>query len=99
MKWFKKPSVPTAEEYDKEENERIEEIKRSFDKKYKIIIKYYYFEDEAQDYKMWEWLNNNTIGSVDIKLSNTRKNWFYFVGFENEDDYLVFKIKYSPQVR
>ena len=68
-----------------------------FDKKYKIIIKHAYGSDVdwdiPYDEEMINWLNNNSIGSIDLKFSENSRH--YYIGFEDPDDALFFKIKYS----
>lgn len=66
-----------------------------FDRKYKIIIKYYYGPRFNQQYdeEMVNWIQTNSNGSVDLKISD--KSQHYYIGFEDPDDALFFKIKYS----
>jgi hypothetical protein len=64
-----------------------------FDKKYKIVIKCK-FTDEY--FKMVDWVNENSQGLVDIRFNAaTNEIDTVFVAFEDLDDALVFKIKYS----
>jgi len=47
-------------------------------------------------YPMLEWIDKNTIGSVDVKIiSQTAPSMEILIGFENADDALVFKIKFD----
>lgn len=64
-----------------------------FDKKYKTIVSV----DVKHNYQeMIYWLNDNTRGSVDIKLDHDFKQKIkVYVGFENSDDALFFKIRFS----
>jgi hypothetical protein len=41
-----------------------------------------------------DWLNNNSNGSVDIKIIEGQ-GYTMYVGFTDESDALFFKIKYS----
>jgi len=63
-----------------------------FDKKYKIIIEYNYGFDYTE---MLGWVNKNSKGSVDIKFDSNSLKSLLYLGFEELDDALVFKIKYS----
>lgn len=65
----------------------------TFDKKYKVIIE----TSNMRDYfGMMDWVNLNSKDSVDVKttMDNGHDIKFYFA-FENTDDALIFKIKYS----
>lgn len=59
----------------------------NFDKKYKIVI---CCRNDFSLYEKMEWLNHSKH-SVDFKIEEDN---VYFA-FENADDALVFKIKYS----
>ena len=63
-----------------------------FDKKYKIIIKYNYGFDYTE---MLDWVNKNSKGSVDIKFDSNATDHALYLAFEEIDDALIFKIKYS----
>lgn len=63
-----------------------------FDKKYKIIIKYNYGPGYTE---MLDWVNKNSKGSVDIKFDSDVTSRVLYLGFEEIDDALIFKIKYS----
>jgi len=63
-----------------------------FDKKYSIIIKRNY---QPGYIDMLEWVNLNSNNSVDVKFNNAYGSEAIYIGFENSDDALFFKIKYS----
>ena len=60
----------------------------SFDKKYKTIVSCKYY---AGYLEMLDWINQHSNKSVDVKFHNDT----IYIGFENYDDAIVFKIKYS----
>lgn len=63
-----------------------------FDKKYKIVLK----QDYVPEYiSMLEWVDLNSNKSVDIKFNNAYGMESIYIGFEDPDDALFFKIKYS----
>lgn len=63
-----------------------------FDKRYKIIIK----KDYTSGYlDMLEWINTNSNDSVEVRFNNIYGQEGIYIGFENSDDALFFKIKYS----
>jgi hypothetical protein len=66
-------------------------LMHKFDKKYKTVVR---CKSTPEYMSMLEWVNSNSYGAVDV--------WFHDapvimidVAFENIDDALVFKIKYS----
>ncbi len=66
-----------------------------FDKSFKTIITY---NVDGNYYHLLDWLNSNSRGKVEIKLSDSMIDNFTvkaFIGFEYPDDALIFKIKYS----
>lgn len=63
-----------------------------FDKKYKIIIKYNYGPNYTE---MLDWVNKNSKGLVDIKFDSNITSCTLYLAFEEIDDALIFKIKYS----
>lgn len=64
-----------------------------FDKKYKIVVRCKYSDDYLEKV---EWVNKNSKDLVKIKVcGNFHVLTDIFFGFENIDDALVFKIKYS----
>lgn len=67
----------------------IEEKPNSFDRKYKTVVR---VNSRDSYIEMLEWLNLNSIGSVDVKYASSDK---IDVAFENRDDALIFKIKFS----
>ena len=64
-----------------------------FDKKYKIIVKYTYGRNFIYDCEMVDWLNTHSTGLVDLKIEPILRQ--YYIAFEDIDDALVFKIRYS----
>jgi hypothetical protein len=67
-----------------------------FDKKYKVIIKTEFSNDY---FEKMTWVNDNSIGSVDIKNMttpgiNTYEDNIYFA-FEEPSDATFFRIKFS----
>lgn len=62
-----------------------------FDKKFKTIVKCPY--DDSCVEKI-EWLNLNTSGLVDIRVLSTNPPPLMVIGFEDDSDALIFKIKY-----
>jgi hypothetical protein len=66
-------------------------LQPEFDKKYKVIVKYKYHSEYIS---IMDWLNNNSNGSVDIKIIEGQ-GYTMYVGFTDESDALFFKIKYS----
>lgn len=69
-----------------------------FDEKYKTIIKCRFRPDYTE---MLDWVNKNTIESAEVKfqyrLGYEEHPRYICVGFENKDDALVFRIKYSEE--
>jgi hypothetical protein len=63
-----------------------------FDKKFKMVVRRNYSPGWVD---MLEWVNSNSNGLVEIKFNNTYGQEAIFVGFEDPDDALFFKIKYS----
>lgn len=63
-----------------------------FDKKYKTVLEVD-FEYDSSYLDIVYWLDENTNGGVDIKFVTESKNMF--IGFENSDDALLFKIRFS----
>lgn len=68
----------------------------SFDSNFKVILRVKYTDNYFE--KLF-WLNNNSIGKVEIKIlreinSKTEDSEFFF-GFENPDDAILFRIKYE----
>ena len=96
-KWHNilRPFKPTTEKHDKKEDVKDSEIILNFDKKYKKIIKYPY--NETCYIEMINWLHSNSIGAIDIQfvMQEFGIPHSLFIAFENLDDALVFKIKYS----
>jgi len=73
-----------------------EKPKIVFDNKFRTVVKCVYSERYPE---ILDWLHSNTSGAVDIKLDYALapdvRPMDIFVGFENVDDALVFKIKFS----
>jgi hypothetical protein len=44
---------------------------------------------------MLDWVNKNSHGSVDASFNDTPDGMVIDLAFENQDDALIFKIKYS----
>jgi len=66
-----------------------------FDKKYKTIIKVNY-GPEFHYTETLDWINRNSRNSVDIAVVGEGAGPVsIYYAFENSDDALVFKIKYS----
>lgn len=79
----KKPSMESLIE---------EKPKHIFDKKYKTIVSV----NSTWSYlEMIDWVNTNSHGSVDVWFNDTPDGVIIDIAFENSDDALVFKIKYS----
>ena len=68
--------------------ETTETVTPIFDKKYSIIIKCKYSVDH---FELISWVNLNTRGAADVKIVPEA----VYIGFENSDDALFFKVKYS----
>ena len=64
----------------------------AFDTKYKTIVKRSYKPGWVQ---MLEWVNSNSNGLVAVKFNNRYGYEAIYIGFEDLDDALFFKIKYS----
>ena len=64
----------------------------AFDKKYKTVIVIDYTLKYSE---MMYWLDNNSKGLVDIKINHTQNKQAVHIGFENTDDALFFKIRFS----
>lgn len=77
---------------------RVEMITRSnppiFDKKYKIILKYDYTNRYID---MMDWVDKNSSGLVSTAVAEVTPDGVgeVYFAFENSDDALFFKIKYS----
>lgn len=63
-----------------------------FDPKYKTIIEIKHRLDYLD---MLDWVNKNSIGSVDAKFENESTADTIYLGFEDAADALVFSIRYS----
>jgi hypothetical protein len=62
-----------------------------FDRKYKTVLK---FETPPDFPLMIDWVESNSNGLVSIKFLDGASKAYMFVGFENLDDALFFKIKF-----
>jgi hypothetical protein len=62
-----------------------------FGDKFKTIVKCDYDVTHAEKIN---WLNENSAGAVDVKLFFMHSPPLMVVGFENEADALIFKIRY-----
>jgi len=65
----------------------------NFDEKFRTIIKFPYQQEMYLE--LLYWLHDNTSGSADVKVLSNHGNVIVFVGFENPEDALVFKIRFS----
>lgn len=66
-----------------------EKPENTFDRKYKTIVRV----NSRDNYlDMLDWIDSNSKGSVDVKYASHDK---IDVAFENVNDALIFKIKYS----
>ena len=69
-----------------------EKPRHVFDKKYTTVVSvrapFSYLE-------MLDWVNKNSHGSVDASFNDTPDGMVIDLAFENQDDALIFKIKYS----
>lgn len=63
-----------------------------FDKRYKEIVRQSYTPNYLD---MLDWVNRNSNNSVEVKFNNTYGHEGIYIGFENADDALLFKIRYS----
>jgi len=75
----------------------------AFDDKFKIILRHQY--NVVQYLEILDWIETNSIGSVEIKTIyelDLKKQVtiapgvfkIFYIGFEDSDDALVFKIKF-----
>ena len=62
-----------------------------FDEKFKTLVKCNY---DTTHMEKVNWLNENSAGAVDVKLFFLHSPPLMVVGFENEADALIFKIRY-----
>lgn len=69
-----------------------EKPKHVFDKKYKTIVS---VKSSLAYLEMLDWVNKNSHGSVDAWFNDTPTGVIIDIAFENQDDALIFKIKYS----
>jgi hypothetical protein len=69
-----------------------EKPKHVFDKKYKTIVS---VKSSLAYVEMLDWVNKNSHGSVDVWFNDTPNGVIIDLAFENQDDALIFKIKYS----
>lgn len=66
--------------------------RHQFDNKYKVIIR---FKSTPGYVGMLDWVNKNSIGSVDVWFTVEEDNCFIDLAFENPSDATFFKIKFS----
>lgn len=69
-----------------------EKPKHVFDRKYKTIVS---VKSKITYVEMLDWVNKNSNGSVDVWFNDTPDGVIIDVAFEDPDDALIFKIKYS----
>ena len=76
------------------ESSTEEKPKHRFDRKYKIVVR---VKSTPNYMEMLEWVNSNSHGAVDVWFNAPvlSDNIMIDIAFENSDDALVFKIKYS----
>lgn len=75
--------IPLMESLIEEKPENI------FDRKYKTIVRV----NSRDNYlEMVDWVDLNSKGSVEVRYASSNK---IDVAFENSDDAIIFKIKYS----
>ena len=63
-----------------------------FDRKYKTVVS---VKSTWSYLEMIDWVNKNSYGSVDVWFNDTPNGVIIDIAFENSNDALVFKIKYS----
>lgn len=69
------------------------EVIPSFDKRYKFITRYCMDERYVE---ILDWTNSYCVGNVSINVNSKYFETFdLYIAFENEDDFLMFKIKYG----
>lgn len=74
-------------------NSSIEERpKHVFDAKYKTIVS---VKSNLAYLEMLDWVNSNSHGSVDVWFNDTPDGVIIDLAFEDVDDALIFKIRYS----
>ena len=61
--------------------------------KCKTVIRCPYKKEKH--FEMLDWVNDNSSGLVDVVIVDWNNDTSVYVGFENEDDSIFFKIKYS----
>jgi hypothetical protein len=62
-----------------------------FDCKYTTIVKHDYTPEWIE---MIDWTNENSLGDVDVKFDNQHGQEAIYLGFEDSNDALVFRIRY-----
>ena len=103
FKWsdLLRPFKSTQEEHVKEEDESTE-VMPMFADRFTTILQCDYDENSIE---MLDWINRNSISGVEVKIYPPERMYFaqtakikkriIYIGFENTDDALFFKIKYS----
>jgi len=61
-------------------------------RKYKTVVT---VKSRPEYMEMLEWVNSNSLGSVGVWFNDSAEGPIIDVAFEDPDDALVFKIKYS----
>lgn len=69
-----------------------EKPKHVFDKKYNTVVS---VKSTLTYLEMLEWVHENSHGSVDVWFNSTPNGVIIDIAFSNDDDALIFKIKYS----
>lgn len=63
-----------------------------FDDRFTDIVSYKYDESYPE---ILDWVDKNSKGSVDIKISEDSESKTILLGFDNMDDSLLFKIRFK----
>jgi hypothetical protein len=108
FKWsdFLRPFKSTKEKHVEEENQCVKEkVKPMFGEKFTTVLEYPY---DDRHYEIMEWVDKNSTHGVEIQVHppefEPSEPWYapagiqkrtVYIGFENMEDALFFKIKYS----
>ena len=49
-------------------------------------------------YDILDWVNKNSTGRVDVRFENSYGYEKIYIAFENPNDALIFKIKFSEEI-
>jgi hypothetical protein len=109
LRWFFDKIVyygidKSAKAYEKVLKERdhkeVLEMERSLRERCKILI-WYDVQTKAvgppdiEDVMVWNWIEKNSNGKVHLKMIINSEGPGYLIGFEDESDALLFKIKFK----